>query len=78
MNFSLSEEHKMIKAAARDFAQKAKDGVVERDTQMAYPTEIVKEMGELGFYGNHDFPYLWWKRDGHTILCFGYGRIIKD
>ena len=51
MNFSLSEEHKMIKAAARDFAQKAKDGVVERDTQMAYPTEIVKEMGELGFMG---------------------------
>lgn len=51
MNFSLSEEHKMIQAAARDFAQKAKEGVIERDTHMAYPTDLVKEMGELGFMG---------------------------
>jgi len=51
MNFSLSEEHKMIQAAARDFAQKAKDGVVERDTHMTYPIDLVKEMGELGFMG---------------------------
>lgn len=51
MNFSLSEEHKMIQAAARDFAQKAKEGVIERDTYMAYPTDLVKEMGELGFMG---------------------------
>ena len=51
MNFSLSEEHKMIQAAARDFAQKAKEGVIKRDTQMAYPTDLVKEMGELGFMG---------------------------
>ena len=51
MNFSLSEEHKMIQEAARDFAQKAKAGVIERDTHMTYPTEEVKEMGELGFMG---------------------------
>ena len=51
MNFFLSEEHKMIQDAARDFAQKAKAGVIERDTHMIYPTEEVKEMGELGFMG---------------------------
>ena len=51
MNFFLSEEHKMIQEAARDFAQKAKAGVIERDTNMTYPTEEVKEMGELGFMG---------------------------
>ena len=51
MNFFLSEEHKMIQDAARDFAQKAKAGVIERDTHMTYPTEEVKEMGELGFMG---------------------------
>lgn len=51
MNFFLSEEHKMIQEAARDFAQKAKAGVIERDTHMTYPTEEVKEMGELGFMG---------------------------
>lgn len=51
MEFSLSEEHQMIQQAARDFALKAKSGVIERDTTMAYPTEIVKEMAELGFMG---------------------------
>lgn len=51
MNFFLSEEHKMIQEAARDFAQKAKAGVIQRDTHMTYPTEEVKEMGELGFMG---------------------------
>ncbi len=49
--FFLSEEHKMIQAAARDFAQKAKDGVIERDTHMNYPTALVEQMGELGFMG---------------------------
>ena len=51
MDFLLAEEHKMIRDAARDFAKKAKVGVIERDTRMAYPTEIVNEMGSLGFMG---------------------------
>ncbi|MGB2475413.1 MAG: acyl-CoA dehydrogenase family protein [Flavobacteriaceae bacterium] len=51
MNFSLSEEHKLIQEAARDFAKKAKVGVIERDTHMTYPTAIVEEMGALGFMG---------------------------
>ena len=52
MEFSLSEEHKMIRDAARDFAQNVlKPGVIERDTKMEHPTEFVKQMGELGFMG---------------------------
>ena len=51
MDFSLSEEHKLIQEAARNFAQKAKEGVIERDTKMEYPTKTVSEMGELGFMG---------------------------
>ena len=51
MEFFLSEEHRMIRDAARDFAQKAKVGVIERDTHMTYPTAEVEEMGELGFMG---------------------------
>ena len=51
MDFLLAEEHKMIRDAARDFAKKAKVGVIDRDTLMAYPTEIVNEMGSLGFMG---------------------------
>ena len=52
MNFSLSEEHLMIKQAARDFAQnECKPGVIDRDTNMKWPAEQVKKMAELGFLG---------------------------
>jgi alkylation response protein AidB-like acyl-CoA dehydrogenase len=52
MNFSLSEEHLMIRQAARDFAQnECKPGVIERDTHMQWPAEQVKRMAELGFLG---------------------------
>jgi alkylation response protein AidB-like acyl-CoA dehydrogenase len=52
MHFQLSEEHLMIKQAARDFAQNdCKPGVIQRDTDQRYPTEQVKKMAELGFLG---------------------------
>ena len=52
MNFSLTEEHKMIQQAARDFAQnELLPGVIERDENQTFPTEQVKKMGELGFMG---------------------------
>lgn len=52
MNFELSEEHLMIRQAARDFAQnECKPGVIERDTNMTFPKDLVKRMGELGFLG---------------------------
>jgi alkylation response protein AidB-like acyl-CoA dehydrogenase len=38
--------------AARDFAQNdCKPGVIERDTNMTFPKDLVKKMGELGFLG---------------------------
>lgn len=52
MDFSLSEEHKMIRDAARDFARtELLPGVIERDTHQKFPTEQVKKMAELGFLG---------------------------
>ena len=52
MNFELSEEHKMIQQAARDFAQaELLPGVIERDNEQKFPTEQIKQMGELGFMG---------------------------
>ena len=52
MNFSLSEEHKMIRDAARDFAQtELLPGVIERDNKQEFPDELVKKMGALGFMG---------------------------
>ena len=52
MNFELTEEHKMIQQAARDFAQaELLPGVIERDETMTFPYAQVKKMGELGFMG---------------------------
>ena len=52
MDFSLSEEHLMIRDAARDFAKtELLPGVIERDTHQRFPTEQVKKMAELGFLG---------------------------
>ncbi len=52
MIFELSEEHLAVKEAAREFAQKIlKPGVIERDSKMLYPTDEVRQMGELGFLG---------------------------
>jgi alkylation response protein AidB-like acyl-CoA dehydrogenase len=51
MNFTLSEEHLMIREAAREFAQSLKTGVIERDEKAIFPSEFVHQMAELGFMG---------------------------
>jgi len=52
MDFKLTEEHLMIRDAARDFAKnELLPGVIERDNKQLFPTEQVKKMGELGFLG---------------------------
>lgn len=52
MEFSLTEEHLMIRDAARDFAQtELLPGVIERDEKQEFPNELVRKMGELGFMG---------------------------
>ena len=52
MDFSLTEEHIMIRDAARDFAQtELLPGVIERDNKQAFPQELVRKMGDLGFMG---------------------------
>jgi alkylation response protein AidB-like acyl-CoA dehydrogenase len=52
MHFELTEEHLMIRQAARDFAQnELKPGVIERDEHQKFPAEQIKKLGELGFLG---------------------------
>jgi len=52
MDFSLTEEHMMIRDAARDFAKnELLPGVIERDTNQEFPAAQVKMMGEMGFLG---------------------------
>ncbi|HZJ21117.1 MAG TPA: acyl-CoA dehydrogenase family protein [Pricia sp.] len=52
MDFSLSEEHIMIRQASRDFAQnELLPGVIERDDAQKFPVEQIKKLGKLGFMG---------------------------
>lgn len=51
MNFELTEEQKMIRQAARDFARKLEADVIERDKNAAFPGQHVREMSDLGFMG---------------------------
>ena len=52
MNLGLSEEHNIIKQAARDFANNyLLPGVIDRDENQQFPKEEVKKLGELGFLG---------------------------
>jgi len=50
--FTLSDEHKMIQKAARDFAEKEiKPIAAEFDESGDFPIETIKKMGEIGFMG---------------------------
>ena len=52
MEFTLTEEHKMIRDAARDFAQtELLSGVIDRDENQTFPNEQIKKLGQLGFMG---------------------------
>ncbi len=52
MDFKLTEEHIMIRDAARDFAKnELLPGVIERDNKQKFPTQQIKMMGEMGFLG---------------------------
>ena len=52
MDFKLTEEHLLIRDAARDFAQtELLPGVIDRDNKQEFPEELVRKMGALGFLG---------------------------
>jgi len=52
INFNLSEEQKILKQTARDFAQnELLEGVVDRDQNKIWPAEQIKKMSDLGFLG---------------------------
>jgi len=52
MDFVLSEEHQMIRKAAKDFAeQELLPGVIDRDEHQYFPEELIRKMADLGFMG---------------------------
>jgi len=75
MDFSLTEEHIMIRDAARDFAQtELLPGVIERDNAQTFPEELVRKMGELGFMGIMVDP----KYGGSGMDSFAYVLIMEE
>lgn len=75
MNFQLSEEHQMIVKAARDFAQQElKPGVIERDRDMVFAAEEIKQMGQLGFMGMMVSP----EWDGGGMDTISYALAMKE
>ena len=52
MDFDLSEDQRMIREAAREFAEKEiKPIAAKLDEEAEFPAEIVRKLGELGFMG---------------------------
>ncbi len=52
MHFDLSEDQRMMREAAREFAEKEiKPVAAKMDEEAEFPAEIVKKLGELGFMG---------------------------
>ncbi len=75
MDYTLTEEQKMIQQAARDFAQnELLPGVIERDDAQQFPTEQVKKMGELGFLGMMVNP----KYGGSGLDTVSYAIVMEE
>ncbi|MDV7140549.1 acyl-CoA dehydrogenase family protein [Maribacter sp. TH_r10] len=75
MDFSISEEQKMIQEAAREFAQnELLPGVIERDETQKFPAEQVKRMGELGFMGMMVDP----KYGGSGLDTVSYALVMEE
>ena len=52
MVFDLSDEQRMIQETARNFAMKeVLPRAAELDESGRFPTELVRQMGDLGFMG---------------------------
>ena len=52
MNFNLSNEQKLIRESARNFAQtELLPGVIDRDDKQEFPKKQIEEMGKMGFLG---------------------------
>ncbi|MBL31529.1 MAG: acyl-CoA dehydrogenase [Flavobacteriales bacterium] len=52
MDFTLSNEQKLIRDSARDFAQvELLPGVIERDEKQEFPESQIEKMGKMGFLG---------------------------
>jgi alkylation response protein AidB-like acyl-CoA dehydrogenase len=75
MNFEYTEEHLMIRQAARDYANRElKQDVIERDDDSIYPKGHVRKLAELGFMGIMVDP----KYDGGGMDTISYVLAMEE
>ncbi len=67
MDFDLTPDQKLIRTTVRDFADQVVDpGAAERDETGEMPLDIMRQMGELGFFGI-PFPERWGGSGGDAV-----------
>ena len=70
LSLAMSEEHEMLLAAVRDFAQREIVPIAaEFDESGEFPLETVRKMGEMGLMGIEGAGGIWWRRNGHAGAC---------
>ncbi len=75
MNFDLTDEEKLVRDTARDFAEKElKPIAAEIDKNHKIPDEIIKKMGELGFFG----VYIPEEYGGAGLSFVSYAIVVEE
>lgn len=75
MNFELSQDHKVLQSAVRDFVEKEiKPIAIQIDQEHAIPEELVAKMGEMGFLGS----YLPEKYGGAGLDMLSYSIVVEE
>ena len=71
----LSDEHKMVRDATRDWVKRSVSPIIEDYAQRAaFPEHLVKEMGEVGLFG----PYILEEYGGPGLDHISYGLMMQE
>ena len=71
----LSEEHKLVRDAARDWVKRDVSPIIEEYAQKAeFPTQIIKGLAEIGAFG----PYISSAYGGAGLDQISYGLIMQE
>ena len=75
MDELLTEEHKLIRDAAREWVKREVSPIIEEACQKAeFPKQIIKGLGEIGGFG----PYIPVKYGGAGLDQISYGLIMQE
>ena len=75
MNFELSQDHKVLRTAVRDFVEKEiKPIAMKIDEEHTIPDALVKKMGEMGFLGS----YLPEEYGGAGLDMLSYAIVVEE